>query len=586
MYKKYPLVHDLEAAAYIGTQIVYQANSIEHYSNSIMALRPSRYYKLNDSVGSISAKDFLGNEDSAYQITAVNEPTFGEPGFVYETENDSVLIDGANSEILIFRLANFVWESNNMSASFHIQTTDSNVVLACVRSLDYGTSFLEISIDATGNLVFQDSGGVFTYGVVNDGNIHSIGFKFGYGGDGGSTYLDGAKVGDEVLSSAYTGTRLDDLYMGGNPHGNFSGRGRATFNLSFMSLFDYRIASTDFERIHNNAVATAASSLVITVANNYSSGQSLAQTISMLEKIQELPVNAQRAFKIMYGLIASSVSHIEVVTVLKRITKLIENNLNSTENINSKFNILENVSSGLSSECLAYLASSIVVSDQINSSELTTTLQKLITQYNESISQTDSVTPTMRFLFLSQNHVDQAELATNNHNSSALIDSSIAFTGAISDGTDNYTFVLNSKNMALSEYTGYNFNSMYGNKATSLTGIYKLNSETTDIDSFESIITSGVLDLGSGNHKQVHHAYIGLTNSGNMLLKVKTMKDGKEKTRSYKISKTTGSVDTRRVSLGKGVKSNLWQFSLTNINNSEFDIRSIEITPLQLHRKI
>ena len=162
----------------------------------------------------------------------------------------------------------------------------------------------------------------------------------------------------------------------------------------------------------------------------------------------------------------------------------------------------------------------------------------------------------------------------------------IYFGGVLELDGEAYTFVLNTETEAISTYTNYKFNSISGNLAANETGIYELTGSTDVGASIPASFLTGLMDFGSSIHKQVPIAYLGLSSNGTIVFKTITDSYGVRKERWYKLITQRTATDTARVKLGKGVKSKYWQFEIINTNGADFDIKSLELLPLLLKRRI
>jgi len=150
-------------------------------------------------------------------------------------------------------------------------------------------------------------------------------------------------------------------------------------------------------------------------------------------------------------------------------------------------------------------------------------------------------------------------------------------------------WVMNTKNHASTEYTNFNFNSFckYENTylAASSTGLYALGGSDDAGINIAASFLSGSSDLGSTQLKRVERVYLGYRADGELLVKTITNENIE---RWYKLDSydTEGGAHEARIKVGKGAKSRYWQFEVTNVNGSDFDIDSFEFTPVVLTRKV
>lgn len=137
------------------------------------------------------------------------------------------------------------------------------------------------------------------------------------------------------------------------------------------------------------------------------------------------------------------------------------------------------------------------------------------------------------------------------------------------------------KGMALSQYSGFNFNSFgkFGDVYLGFNedGIYELGADDTDddgdnIDASFEIATS---DLGTSKQKRIRSVLIGYETSGGLKLKLKN--DGKNE-RQYIISQIIGGQlqEGHKIGIGRDGKGRYWTFTVENVNGADFSIDSIE----------
>jgi hypothetical protein len=155
---------------------------------------------------------------------------------------------------------------------------------------------------------------------------------------------------------------------------------------------------------------------------------------------------------------------------------------------------------------------------------------------------------------------------------------------------ENYrTWVLNTRKMAISEYSGFEFNSytVFQGKiiAAGPAGVVELGVQDTDNAApINATITTGQDSFGSSVHKRVPRIYTSGKMDGDMRFSATTTEGG---ARVYELpyNGVTG-VQQRRVGVGKGAKSRMWQFTITNAKGADFDLNDILVYPVKLWRRI
>lgn len=155
---------------------------------------------------------------------------------------------------------------------------------------------------------------------------------------------------------------------------------------------------------------------------------------------------------------------------------------------------------------------------------------------------------------------------------------------------ENYrTWVLNTRKGALTEYSGFTFNSFctYQGQvlAAGSSGIVVLG--TQDLDNATVItarVRSGKDSFGSSYHKRIPRAYIGYTPAGDAYFRMITPEGG---TRTYILSWNHGTdLQQRRIPIGKGPKSRYWQWEFENVAGADFGVDNVMLYPTKLHRRV
>lgn len=164
---------------------------------------------------------------------------------------------------------------------------------------------------------------------------------------------------------------------------------------------------------------------------------------------------------------------------------------------------------------------------------------------------------------------------------------SILFDDALRTNAQMLAYVVNANTAAVSRYQGYNFNSFakingkyFG---ASDAGIYLLDGDTDAGAPIEASVLTGHEDYGVTENKRIPVVYMGVTTTGQVRLSVTTDKGA---TRVYALKQKVAPLRTGRVELGKGVASRYWQWELTNMNGSDFEMESMELYPVVLTRKV
>lgn len=283
----------------------------------------------------------------------------------------------------------------------------------------------------------------------------------------------------------------------------------------------------------------------------------------------------------------------EIVTILD-VASIVTNNIqivseslvinSSATNIANFINTLVDLITILDSASFAIhktITESIIIEDGL------TSLYKAITILLDSIviehSSTDklinivSLSSAMNFSTEDGSNASLVELLTD----------SFIISIPTASGQDSYIgWLLSPETASVTNYSNYNFdgackwNGEYYFFNSS--GLYKYGGSTDDGETIRSIVTFSALSFGTSNKKIIPSIYLGATNSGGLILKVRH--DGRGEV-YYKINKYTNNLQTQKIDIGKGLMARYFQFELI-IDASDFDMESIEFLPMEIKRKI
>lgn len=228
--------------------------------------------------------------------------------------------------------------------------------------------------------------------------------------------------------------------------------------------------------------------------------------------------------------------------------------------------------------------------------------------YNESLELSDSISNSAeRLMTMTQaltldDNADvsrevalamlQAFTLGDTYVSAAVINISIAESIQLGDtflvpGSDFTVYVMNTNSNALSTYKGWDFNSMakiggryYG---ASQDGLFLLEGDTDNGTAIDASILTVSTDFGTQQQKQMSYAMLGLSQTGDMYLRV-VHEDNP--TYTYKLTTSDQTMRNARVVIGKGMSTRYWQFELLNENGADFELESVTFYPVVMTRRI
>ncbi len=136
---------------------------------------------------------------------------------------------------------------------------------------------------------------------------------------------------------------------------------------------------------------------------------------------------------------------------------------------------------------------------------------------------------------------------------------------------------LNVKNLGLTNYSNYDYNSMslfdgnvFGAKSD---GIYLLSGDDDDGEDIPWSLKTGKIDIENQLSQKARHVWLSRRSSGDLLLIV----DDGEQEYEYPVTAYNESDDAVRVKLGKGIRSKYIQLELKNITNETLRLDSLKI---------
>lgn len=154
----------------------------------------------------------------------------------------------------------------------------------------------------------------------------------------------------------------------------------------------------------------------------------------------------------------------------------------------------------------------------------------------------------------------------------------------ISPGGTLATWVMNTRNSAVTEYQNYGFNSFarMGRKyiGASRDGLFELDGPTDDGADITWSLKSGYSQFNGSRRNGFKAIYLAMRGEGDYVLKLDTA-DGKHY--GYKIRAHDGA--TTKIPIGKGLQARYWSFELIGIGaRSELD--NLEFVPLRMNRRV
>jgi hypothetical protein len=147
-------------------------------------------------------------------------------------------------------------------------------------------------------------------------------------------------------------------------------------------------------------------------------------------------------------------------------------------------------------------------------------------------------------------------------------------------------YTVNLKNLGISEYDSYGFNSVckfngryYGMNES---GLYVLEGDSNDGNEIEAVVETGRDDFKMRNMKHIADAFITMRADGEYMF---GLVDENGQVFEYPITKQMIEAGTAKIDAGKGRRSQYWGIRLRNIAGSKFDFEALELNIEGLRRR-
>jgi hypothetical protein len=157
-----------------------------------------------------------------------------------------------------------------------------------------------------------------------------------------------------------------------------------------------------------------------------------------------------------------------------------------------------------------------------------------VIQIVDQLAMDDTPTPSLVISVEVEDSILLTDSVVNSMTLSAVINETVSLSTAIGIDVYNPTtgnmdheiwtgYVVNTKNLGISEYVRFDFNSFaeFNNKyyGANEKGIYELDGDTDDGWLIKALVTTGLIDFGNEFQKKLPRMYLGLRNDGKMRIK-------------------------------------------------------------------
>lgn len=242
---------------------------------------------------------------------------------------------------------------------------------------------------------------------------------------------------------------------------------------------------------------------------------------------------------------------------------------------------------------------SIQTSDNYSVSQLTVASASYGFSVSDSVSVSQDDSILRLAFFTTQDDISFSETALNSAIYNIRVNDLIRFGFVIDimgirydaelETGDDYTpfqydgFAFEANTFAASKYKGWNFNSFakvgesyYG---CADDGVYLLDGQDDAGTPIKSVLSTGQLKIAGGLQTRIAKAYLIVKNNGKLVISVA---GDDSRVYNYTLAKYNEYMDEARVDIGKGLKSVVWRFEISNEGGADFEIDNFAVYPLVL----
>jgi hypothetical protein len=231
--------------------------------------------------------------------------------------------------------------------------------------------------------------------------------------------------------------------------------------------------------------------------------------------------------------------------------------------------------------------------DSALASESLVGLMRAVALTLDEATAADALVDSLRIIGTLSDEADATEALTSLQTLLAALESGATAAVVLTIGGDQYTaWVLNTENIAVTQYSNYPFNSFaelngkyYGAASD---GMYLLEGDDDAGTPIQAYFRAPLTDFGFAGLKRLHDIALGYTASGDLVFKAVVISpNGSKEEHWYRLEqRPTEALRENRVPVGRGLKSVYWQYELHNIDGADFQIETVRMWPMGLSRKV
>lgn len=569
------------------------------YKNKVLELNALAYFRFGETSG-VTAIEEIEGSNGVY----INAPTLGVTGLLYNDLDTAVQFDtNLSQKIDVSAIVPLLKAQTDFTVSFIFSTSRvavNNYDNALFSFFNNSGGYLVVvGLTPAGELRIYSGGEILLGTGLNDGNKHSVTLEFSTLFDG-DVYIDGVLIGFGAIPQVGNLADISKMYIGGEESSQFYTGiidELAVFPLitgiDAGELYDLTrvpdVFISETSQVIDDVFAGKIIDILLTEGLIQSDDMYVFSYVANVTLSENLTTE-QKLYLLFIEALNETVAHIDSATLTNVVSIILKEALRVDNVTATQMAMLQEVHDYLTLVDDSLLSWLLTVNESVAQIDTLTVIQRTRALVQEFLTQSDSLDKQVSIIAIINEQLVQTDSFDIKTLFNVGLHENLFLSGVIDlDGDEKYTFTFNTKTLGLSEYVGYDFNSMSDNLACNRTGIYDLTPNQDDVSLTEIVnakIETGLINFGTSKHKQVPYAYLGLTNDGNVRLATVTIQNGSKSERWYELKQKAGSIDTRRVQLGRGVKSDLWQFVVENVDGSNFNLDEMEVLPIVLRRRI
>lgn len=361
------------------------------------------------------------------------------------------------------------------------------------------------------------------------------------------------------------------------------------------SAVELLVSSSPFRRLSDNANAadSLTSLLAAGLSDTATASDVAAAYAQMLSLLADEALASEALAAALLAVLADDADATDTLTTLyTQIVQLVDRALATDPLLSYMEAVSLLFTTAVATELLFSGYNASLADEALASETLVSLMQAVALQIDQALA-TDALTDSLRVIGTLADDADATDELTSLAQLLMALESGASAAVVLTIGGEQYTaWVLNTENIAVTQYTNYPFNSMveangkyYG---AADDGLYLLDGDTDAGTAIQAYFRSPLTDFGYAGLKRLHDTALGYTSDGDLVFKaVVVSPNGVKEEHWYRLEgRPAGGTRENRAPVGRGLKSVYWQYELHNIDGADFQIETTRLWPMGLSRKV